>query len=139
MHSTNYYDAFIEVADDCPMTEGEAPPQRAEKTVTNIHYDMLAGNPYRYTSDEVIFEAYRQRNRITDDTAKDERERFFSKGRACLRSSPLAKRYGWGIHHDSEGKIAIYALGSRGYASYANDPALKHLKAMRSRREQTAR
>ncbi len=139
MHSTNYYNTFIEVADDCPVTAADAPPQRAEKTVANVHYDMLAGNPYRYTSDDVIFEAHRQKNRTSEDAVPAERERFFSKGQACLRSSPLAKRYGWGIHSDSEGKVAIYALGLEEYRIYANDPALKHLKAMRSRREQAAR
>ncbi len=139
MHSTNDFVAFIEVADDCPVTKGETPPIKAEKTVANVHYDMLAGNPYRYTSDDVIFGAYRQKNRITDDAAKAEQERFFSKGQACLRSSPLAKRYGWGIHSDSEGKVAIYPLGSEEYSRYANDAAVKHLKAMRSRRQQSAR
>ena len=138
MHSTNYYNTFIEVADDCLVTEGEAPPQRAEKSVANVHYDLLGGNPYRYTSDEVIFEAHRERNRISDDAVAAERERFFSKGQACLRSSPLAKRYGWGIHNDSEGKVAIYARGSEEYARYANDSALQHLKAMRSKRQQAA-
>ena len=56
MHSTNYYDTFIEAADDCPVGEGVAPPQRGEKTVASVHYDVIANNPYRYTSDEVIFE-----------------------------------------------------------------------------------
>jgi hypothetical protein len=139
MYTTNYCNTFIEVADDCPVTEAEAPPQWAEKTGANVHYDLLAANPYRYTSDDVIFGAHRQRNRISNDALAAERENFFSKGQACLRSSPLAKRYGWGIHHDSEGKVAIYALGSEEYAMYASDPALKHLKAMRSRRERTAR
>ena len=139
MHSTNYHNTFIEVADDCPATEGEAPPRRAEKTVANVHYDTLARAPYRYTSDDVIFEAHKYKNKMSADAVSAERQRFFSKGQACPRSSPLAKRCGWGIHHDSEGKLAIYALGSEDYARYANDPALKHLKAMRSRRERTAR
>src|SRR6266498_63121 len=139
MHTTNYYNAFIEVAEDCPATGGETPPQRAEKTAANVHYDMLAGNPYRYTSDDVILEAHRQTNRISQDALAAERESFFSKGQACLRSSPLAKRYGWGIHHDSKGKVAIYPLGSEEYTMYAKDPALKQLRAMRSRRAQPAR
>jgi hypothetical protein len=135
MYGTNYYDTFIEAADDCPVGEAVAPPQRGEKTVASVHYDMIAKNPYRYTSDEVIFETYRHRNRISEEDLRAEKARFFSKGQACLRSSPLAKRYGWGIHHDSEGKVAIYGLGSKEYARFANDTALKHLKAMRSRRE----
>src|SRR5437870_9182588 len=84
MHSTNYYNTFIQVADDCLVTEGEAPPQRAEKSVANVHYDLLGGNPYRYTSDEVIFEAHRERNRISDDAVAAERERFFAKGQASF-------------------------------------------------------
>ncbi len=135
MGSTNYYDTFIEVADDCPVREGHAPPQRAEKTVAFAHYEMLAGNPYRYTSDDVIFEAHGQKNCIGDEAIPAERERFFSRGQACLRSSPLANRYGWGIHSDTEGRVAIYALGSEEYTRYANDRALQHLKAMRSRRQ----
>jgi hypothetical protein len=139
MHTTNYYNTFIEVAEDCPVTEAEAPRQRAEETVANVHYAMLAGDPYRYTSDDVIFEAHRQKNQISEDAVPAERERFFSKGQACLRSSPLAKRYGWGIHSDSEGKVAICPLGSEEYAIHAKDSALNHLMAMRSRRQLAAR
>ena len=30
MKSTNYYDAFIEVAEDCPVEAAEVPAQRGE-------------------------------------------------------------------------------------------------------------
>ena len=138
MHSTNYYDTFIEVAEDCPVTESEEPPRKIEKTVANIHYEMLISNPYHYTSDDVVFEAYRHRNQIPDDAVPAERQQFFSKGQACLRSSPLAKRYGWGIHSDSYGRIAIYPMESTQYGHLAKDATLKHLKAMRSRRIEAA-
>lgn len=134
MHTTNYHNAFIEVAEDCPVTEAEVPPRKAEKTIANIQYDMLIGNPYRYTSDDVIFEAYKQKSQISDEKVPTERAHFFSRGQACLRSSPLAKRYGWGIHHDPAGKIAIYPVDSKQYGTLANDSTLKHLRAMRSTR-----
>lgn len=51
-----------------------------------------------------------------------------------MRSSPLAKRYGFGIHSDAKGKIALYAMESKEYATFASDN-LKHLKAMRSKRK----
>src|SRR2546428_13337745 len=108
MQTTNYHNTFIEVADDCPVTLAEAPPQRAEKTVANVHYDLLGGTPYRYTSDDVIFEAHRARNRISDDAVAAERERFFSKGQACLHSSLPVTRYGSRIHNDSERNVASY-------------------------------
>jgi hypothetical protein len=36
MKTTNYYNTFIEVAEDCPIKTGEAPPQKVkEKTVAH--------------------------------------------------------------------------------------------------------
>lgn len=63
-----------------------------------------------------------------------EKTKFFSKGQACFRASPLTKRYGWGVHSNAEGKIALYAVGSEEYQKLSEDQALKHLKAMRSKR-----
>jgi hypothetical protein len=47
-------------------------------------------------------------------------------------SSPLTKRYGWGVHSNAKGKIAIYPLGSAEYKKHAKNGKLKYLKAMRS-------
>jgi predicted DNA-binding transcriptional regulator YafY len=58
----------------------------------------------------------------------------FCKGQACLRASALTKRYGWGTHHDGEGKVALYAVESEAYKQYSEDAALKHTKGMRSKR-----
>lgn len=127
MHTTNYYDTFIEVARDCPVSASEVPPAKEPKTVAQIEYDMLKDNPYRYTSDDVLYEANGKRKGVNRDA-------FFSKGQPCFRSSPLTKRYGWGIHSNSEGKIAIYTMESQEYKKLAGDKNLKHLKAMRSKR-----
>jgi len=45
------------------------------------------------------------------------------------------KRYGWGVHSDSNGRIALYAVESDEYAKLSKDKNLKHLKAMRSKRK----
>ncbi|TAE47728.1 MAG: hypothetical protein EAZ89_17055, partial [Bacteroidetes bacterium] len=95
---------------------------------------MLADKPYVYTSDEVIFGVFALRSGFSQAEMEQERERFFSKGQPCLRSSPLTKRYGWGVHSDAEGKVAIYPAGSEEYARLAHDPGLKQVKAMRSKR-----
>lgn len=134
MKTTNYYNTFIEVADDCPVTEAEAPPERKRKTKVRMQYKMLANHPYEFTSDDVIFNIYAERNGITRQEKAGEREKFFSKSRACLRSSSLGKRYGWGIHYDDEGKMALYGLDSDEYNKLSNDPDINHLKAMRSSR-----
>ncbi len=35
---------------------------------------------------------------------------LFSKPHACMRASQLPKKYGFGIHYDSEGRIAISGM-----------------------------
>ena len=56
---------------------------------------------------------------------------FLAKPQACRRSSPLAKRYGWGIVHDAAARVALVPLGSPEYQQLAADPQLNHLRAMR--------
>jgi hypothetical protein len=36
-----------------------------------------------------------------------------------MRSSDLGKRYGWGVHADENGRIALYAVDSTEYAALA--------------------
>lgn len=135
LHTTNYINTFIEVAPDCPVKIGEVPPQKKDtKTVANSQFELIAHNPYKYTSDEVIFQVFAEKNKIPRSTQAAEREQFFSKGQPCLRSSPLTKRYGWGIHCNAEGKVAIYAVDSPEYRQFAKDKNLQHVKAMRSKR-----
>jgi hypothetical protein len=139
LHTTNYRNAFIQVADDCPVGVGTVPPVCAEKpSIAGLQYGMIARAPYAYTSDDVIF-ATSAAGRALDADASPEQRRsardaFFSKGQACMRASPLAKRYGWGIHADAEGRIAIYGVKSERYCELACDPKIKQLKAMRSKR-----
>jgi len=65
---------------------------------------------------------------------KQAREEFFLRGQACLRASPLSKTYGFGIHFDSNGKIAIYGMETPEYEKYIADKNLKKVKAVRSKR-----
>jgi Family of unknown function (DUF6157) len=134
MHTTNYYNTFIQIAEDCPVTKAAIPPQKMDaKTIANLQFEMIAENSYKYTSDDVIFNTYAAKNNITGKMAMSTvREIFFAKGQACLRASPLTKRYGWGVHHNAEGKVAIYAVDSPEYKKLAKDKTLKQVKAMRS-------
>lgn len=134
IHTTNYRDAFIEIAEDCPVKQGEVPPLKNEPTLASMQFDMIYENPYKYTSDDVIFQCYARKNKLGKGELKTAREAFFSKGQACLRSSPLAKRYGWGIHHDAQGKVALYGAETKEYKAFVKDKKLKVVKAMRSKR-----
>ncbi|MGV3538786.1 MAG: DUF6157 family protein [Rufibacter sp.] len=135
MKTTNYYNTFIAVAEDCPVAAAQIPPQKGDdKTVASLQFDMLQQHPYQYTSDDVLFGVYAAKNGIPAEDFETERQKFFSKGQACFRASPLTKRYGWGVHANEEGKIALYALGSEAYEKLAEDKGLKVVKAMRSKR-----
>jgi Family of unknown function (DUF6157) len=134
-HTTNYTNTFIEVAEDCPVKEGEIPPVKGDKqSIANMQFDMISRNPYKYTSDDVIFYCHATKNEIPKTGLKAEREAFFSKGQPCLRASPLTKRYGWGIHSDEAGKVAMYALGTTDYRKRTKDKSLTVVKAMRSKK-----
>lgn len=133
--TTDYTDTFIAVAEDCPADGAEEPPFDADKpTVAALQYAMLAAHPYRHTSDDVIFAVHAQRAGIAEADRPAAREAFFSKGQPCLRASPLGKRYGWGTHHDAQGRVALVPRGSAEYDAFEADPALSHTRAMRSSR-----
>ena len=132
-HTTNYENTFIAIADDSPATSAEIPPIKANgKTMANLQFEMLKKNPYKFTSDDVLFHVYAERNELEESELKEARELFFSKGQPCFRTSPLTKRYGWGIHNNEEGKIAMYGLGTEEYERFLNDKSIKVVKAMKS-------
>ena len=132
-HTTNYVTTFIEVAEDCPAGDAVEPPLSEKPTIAALHYRLITEQPYARTSDDVVFETFALRQGIpVDDVAA--RAEYFSKGQPCLRSSPLGKRYGWGIHHDADGMVALVPRASAEYAELAADPTIAHTRAMRSRR-----
>ena len=134
MHTTNFQNTFIEVAEDCPVFESEIPKMRGEnKSVALLQFEMIAQNPYQFTSDEVLFSIHALRNNLSQ--SQTEKDKFFAKGQACFRASPLVKRYGWGIHFDEKGKMALYNLGSPEYQNFKSNPDLQHVKAMRNKRK----
>ncbi len=136
MHTTNYFNTLIEIAEDCGATAGVVPPVKGDKkSVANLQHEMLEGHPYAYTSDDVLFGVFAIRNEIAEEALAEERERFFSKGQPCFRASPLTKSYGWGIHSDEAGKIAMYAVDSAEYQTLVADETVAKTKAMRSKRK----
>lgn len=139
MHTTNCFDTFIQVAEDCPARTGQEPPPRAgNPTVAGLQYRMIAEAPYKFTSDDVIFATSAQGRQLDARATKQARslarDEFFSKGQACMRASGLGKRFGWGVHADAEGRIAIHAVDSKRYQALARDTGLKQVRAMRSKR-----
>ena len=133
-HSTNYFNTFIEAASDTKACKGRIPPVKATRTVAERQYGLIVKNPYSYTSDDVLFQVFADRNDIPETAYQSAREQFFSKGQPCLRTSPLAKTYGFGIHCNNEGKIALYGIETEEYRDFLADTLIKKVKAMKSGR-----
>lgn len=133
IHSTNYFDTFIEVAEDTKASCGIIP--QSKTTIAEMQYDLIANNPYLYTSDEVFFRVFAQRNDLTENELPEAKAKFFSKGQPCFRASPLTKSYGFGVHADSNGRVALVALESEVYQQFLENPNIKKVKAMRSSRK----
>lgn len=134
IHTTNYKDTFIETAEDSPVLKSEIPPVKRNRTLANIQFEMVSRNPYQYTSDDVMFECYAQKNDIAESERNAARKEFFSKGQACFRSSALTKRYGFGVHHNAEGKVALFPMESEEYQNFLQDESVAKVKAMRTKR-----
>ncbi|MGK6341237.1 DUF6157 family protein [Chryseobacterium sp. DT-3] len=133
-HTTNYTNTFIEIADDCPVSKAETPPEKKIKSLAELQYEQIIKHPYRYISDDIIFECYALKNDIPESEKQQARIQFFSKGQPCLRCSPLSKRYGFGTHHNVKGKVAIFPVESKEYQKFLSDNTVKKVKAMRSKK-----
>ena len=88
------------------------------------YFVLIAQQPYSFEAVDFIKEDYPK-----------EREQFFSKGQPCLRASPLTKSYGFGVHSNKEGKVAIYGMETEEYQEFISDKEIIKTKAMRSSRK----
>lgn len=152
MDRVDYVNTFIAVAPDNRAVRGMAPPARGRApvdgladepsdripTVASLTYELINGRPYELTSGDVIFTVMALRRGIKDADRAAARAEFYVTPRACLRSSDLGKRYGWGIHADADGRLALYGVESHEYGRLLDgrDPFgdfVAVTRAMRSR------
>ncbi|MFC4776050.1 DUF6157 family protein [Paenibacillus sp. GCM10023252] len=136
----NYYNTFIKVAPDSEAVCGLVPPDKKNgRTKASIEYELASAHPYGYTQEELLYELHVRHKGITqeelDAKGTQLRDEFYQKPTACLRASTLAKKYGWGIHFNEEGKLALVAVDSPEYEQYAQDESLQVVNAMRSSRK----
>jgi hypothetical protein len=132
MPTTNYFNTFITVSPDTKAVAGTVPTK--PETIAGCLYSLLAGRPYEMTSDDVLFEVFRLRDNGPEADRDEAHAAFFSKSRACLRTCPLVKQFGWGIHHDEKGRIALYGMESADYRRLAKDASLTVIAGVRSSR-----
>jgi hypothetical protein len=140
MEPVDYVNTFITVAPDSSANQGVTPPARPDPSITERTLAMIGEHPYLYTSGDVIFTVWADRRDLPEAEREQARREFYSKGQACLRSSDLGKRYGWGIHADADGRVAAYGVESPEYQAFASGVSpvdgspVKVTAAMRSSR-----
>lgn len=129
----NYTDTFIAASEDGPPAS--AAPAKGKRSIAEIQYAMLVEQPYRFTQEDVLFASSA---RVREDASKGDdqalRAEFFAKPQACLRCSPLVKKWGFGIHFDADGKAAAFAKESAEYTRFAGDGSLFQTRGMRTKR-----
>lgn len=134
-------DTFVLVAPDCPVTTAVVPAAKGDTpTVAVVQYALLTEKPYSHTLEDLIFETHIRRAGISKAEAKARasaiRAELFARPHACMRASPLPKKYGWGVHHDAAGRIALVAVESEEYRRFAAGrvKGVAVVAAMRSKR-----
>jgi hypothetical protein len=132
----SYKNTFITISEDSPVNSAVVPVSRNGKpTIASIQYGLIKHHPYKYTQEDVQFQTFLIKNQIESNDTDELRKQFFAKRQACFRASPLVKKYGWGIHYDEQGKIAIYGADSHEYHHFLESENVKVIKGMRSKRK----
>lgn len=133
-------DTFVLVAPDCPASAAIVPRARASgPTVAALQHELLTARPYALTLEDLMLAVHVRREGLTPAAAAaraaEIRAQLLGKPYPCMRASPLPKTYGWGVHHDGEGRIALYGVESEEYARFAaGGPGLRLVTAMRNKR-----
>ncbi|MEW9672774.1 DUF6157 family protein [Ammoniphilus sp. 3BR4] len=139
---TTILNTFVQVAPDCPVTSSVVPTHKkdAKPTVHVLQYELLSHNPYRFTHEDLIYEVHIRHKEIPaeqiEENASGIRAKLFQKSHPCMRASMLTKKYGWGVHYDPEGKLALYGMETEEYRRFvlSGESGLKLVFAMRNRR-----
>jgi hypothetical protein len=133
MHTTNYVNTLITVSPGTKAVAAITPPT-GKASIAELQFAILHGHDYELTSDDVIFTVFADRNSVIAKDRAAAHDQFFSKGQPCLRTSPLAKSYGWGIHANANGRVALVPMESSRYGDLMADEATVKRTAMRTSR-----
>jgi hypothetical protein len=111
---------LIEVAEDCEAERAMEPPDGGlNKTIQRIAYEVLIENPYTYSEMELFHEVHVVRRNRSDLKLESYN----------IKRHPLVQRFGWGIHRNKEGKLALVAVDSKKYRELQQ--SIKTTKAYR--------
>ncbi|HIF9058194.1 TPA: DUF6157 family protein [Photobacterium damselae] len=94
---------LILISQDSPTKEAIIPEKG--DSVARIAYEVLSENPYLFTESEFQHEVHVMRRNRPD----------LKINKYSIKRSPLLKKLGWGIHKNSNGKMALIPADSDEY------------------------
>ncbi len=112
---------LIEVAEDYQGKYAQEPPDGPHKTIPRYEYELLIADPYKYTERELFEQVHvvqRNRPHLKIDSYN-------------IKRSPLVQSFGWGIHRNPEGKLALVALESNRYKELQGSKSVTCTKSYR--------
>ena len=116
----NRKNVLIEIAEDCGIKRGTIPEtEKSSDTITMIQYDELSKNPYKYNE----YEFQKQVHHIRREKPELNIDKY------DIRRSELCKKYGWGIHINEEGKVALVGAETDQYKALQVNPSIKKVSA----------
>ena len=117
----NDSEVLFTIAEKCPAKNGIVPiTNRKEKTVTMHYHDLLMESPYCFTYQQARKEVHENRRGKTD----------LKLNSYDMRRSELCKIWGWGVHADRNGKLALVGCETDEYQRLLKDSSVRKIKAL---------
>ena len=114
-------EVLILIATKCSMKRGTKPVSNREQPTIAMHqYDVLTEMPYQLDYDELKKEVHENRRGKTD----------LKPDSYDMRRSELCKVWGWGIHQDKNGKLALVGCETKEYRRLVKDLQVQKEKAL---------
>lgn len=129
---TGYRNAFITAAPDCPVAVGTVPRQAL--SIAGLEHALLIDRPYHYTARDLVLDVHRRHKNVGESELDAFRAFLFARSHPCMRLSMLTKRWGWGVHYDEQGRMALYGAETPEYRRFASRSDLRVMAARPSRR-----
>lgn len=98
--------------------------KRAHQTITQIYFEELIRNPYGFTEEEL-----RHRVHVELRKRRDLKLKSYS-----IKRSELLKKYGWGLHVDSAGRLALVGCDGKRYKELTRNPRVLKISGYRTRK-----
>ena len=120
----NMKESLIRVAVNCPVSTGIDPLGRGNKNdaVHIIQYEILKAHPYMLDKDTFYELVYLLRLPTRSRKIKS----------YSLARNVLPKRYGWGIHINKVGKLALVDCSGKKYKKLEKSRKVKKIRASKN-------